>query len=296
MCAWSSVCFDTTRGLLCSAVAPLLAQGFLSTQNRLNKLLLRKVGLTGREQRAGRTCMYCQLWQGAWFALDVENWSEEGTIKRVGLLLLLRRTRELASYVRAKPVFHIVWEVASLSLLHLICHLRSWAGPQEEYLPFEMDELCAVVLHVLLLSLLPGSYLWYLLFTLWEVICPQAVAISGCHPVPPGQAPFLTGRVIFSLYFISECACCLLLYLCWQLSVWWTPPQSCSESPNSVMWYSVLVSPEARSRPSVPHEQNVFWENNLSIWWGGYNFHLCFVFSCNWDDAQAWCEALLYNY
>lgn len=187
MCAWSSVCFDTTRGLLCSAVAPLLAQGFLSTQNRLNKLLLRKVSLTGREQRAGRTCMYCQVWQGAWFALDVENWSEEGTIKRVGLLLLLRRTRDLVSYVRAKPVFHIVWEVASLSLLHLICHLRSWAGPQEEYLPFEMDELCAVVLHVLLLSLLPGSYPWYLLFTLWEVICPQVVAISGCHPVPPGR-------------------------------------------------------------------------------------------------------------
>lgn len=63
--------------------------------------------------------MYCQVWQGAWFALDVENWSEKGTIKRVGLLLLLRRTRELSSYVRAKPVFRTVWEVASLSLSHL---------------------------------------------------------------------------------------------------------------------------------------------------------------------------------
>lgn len=69
-----------------------------------------------------------------------------------------------------------------VTLVQLICHLRSWAGPQEEHLPFEMDELCAVVLHVLLLSLLPGSYLWYLLFTLWEVICPQAVAISGSLP------------------------------------------------------------------------------------------------------------------
>lgn len=60
--------------------------------------------------------MYCQVWQGAWFALDVENWSEEGAIKRVCLLLLLRRTQELSCYVRAKPVFHSVWEVASLSL------------------------------------------------------------------------------------------------------------------------------------------------------------------------------------
>lgn len=49
----------------------------------------------------------------------MENWSEEGTIKRVGLLLLLRRTRELSPYVRAKPVFHTIWEVASLSLSHL---------------------------------------------------------------------------------------------------------------------------------------------------------------------------------
>lgn len=86
-----------------------------------------------------------------------------------------------------------------VTLVQLICHLRSWAGPQGEHLPFERDELCEVVFHVLLLSLLPGSYLWYLLFTFWEVICPQAVAISGCHPVPAGQAPFPAGRVVFSL-------------------------------------------------------------------------------------------------
>lgn len=57
-CASSSVYFDTARGLLCSAVAPLLAHVFLSTQNRLNKLVLRKVILTGwggREQGADRT-------------------------------------------------------------------------------------------------------------------------------------------------------------------------------------------------------------------------------------------------
>lgn len=120
MCAWSGVYFDTARGLLCSAVAPLLAQFFfLSSQNRLNKLLLRKVSLTGwdgTEQGAGRTHA-CALRHDN--VLDVENCAEEGAIKRVGLLLLLTRTQELSSYVRAKPVFHTVWEVASLSLSHL---------------------------------------------------------------------------------------------------------------------------------------------------------------------------------
>lgn len=196
--------------------------------------------------------MYCQVWQGAWFALDVENWPEEGTIKRVGLLLLLRRTQELSSYVRAKQVFHTVWEVASLSLACLFNWSdTSGAGQVLRRNTYLLKWVSSVVFHALLLSLLPGSYVWFLLFTLWEVRSPQAVGISDCHPVPPGQAPFPTGKVIFSLYFVSECACCLSPYLCWQHCVQSTPPQSRSELPNSVMWCGVLVSTELR--PSVPH-------------------------------------------
>lgn len=147
----------------------------------------------------------------------MENWSEEGTIKRVGLLLLLRRTRELSPYVRAKLVFHTIWEVASLSLSHLFNWSdSSGAGKvlrRHIYLLRWMSSVksCSMCLS----CLLPGSYVWYPLFTLWDVICPQAFGISDCHPVPPGQAPFPAGKVIFSMCFISERACCLSPYLCW---------------------------------------------------------------------------------
>ena len=96
------------------------------------------------------------------------------------------------------------------------CSDASGAGKvlQEEGLSSEDDVLCEEVLPVFLLSLLPGSCVWYLLLlTLWEIIHPQAVGISDRRPVPLGQAPFPAGNVIFSSYLVSEDACCLSLYL-----------------------------------------------------------------------------------
>lgn len=153
--------------------------------------------------------MYCQEWQGVWFALDVENWSEEGTIRRVGLLLLLRRTQELSSYVSTKPVFHTLWEVASPSLSRLFNWSdTSGAGQVLRRNTSLLKWVCSVKWCSMCSSCLCSlEVVWFLLFILWEVVCSQAVSFSDCHPVPPGQTPFPTGSYfLLKVIFLSVLA------------------------------------------------------------------------------------------
>lgn len=99
---------------------------------------------------------------------------EEDIIERVGPPLALRRPPELSSYLGAKPTSNADWEVAFLSELCLALHEFVQllfepcnASDTQDVLYWESlqsnNALCEVF-PLLLLCLMPDSYIWCLLY------------------------------------------------------------------------------------------------------------------------------------